>query len=132
MLSVEDRAAIRRLRRAEQMPIAQIARVRGISRNTVKAALASDGPPKYQRPPKGSVADEFEPRIWELLQAFPQMPSTVIAQAEPKTLRYRILHAAARLARSGRGRRLKISATWSWAPAITAAWGQITALPQAP
>jgi transposase len=80
VLSVEDWAEIRRLRRAEQMPIAQIARVLGISRNTVKAALASDGPPKYQRAPAGSVADVFEPRIRELLQAFPQMPSTVIAE----------------------------------------------------
>ena len=53
MLSVEDWAEIRRLRRAEQMPIAQIARVLGVSRNTVKAALASDGPPKYQRPRRG-------------------------------------------------------------------------------
>jgi hypothetical protein len=40
--------------------------------------------------------------------------------------------AAARLTRSGRRRRLKISATWPWAPAITAAWHRITALPQAP
>jgi len=79
VLSVEDWAEIRRLRRAEQMPIVQIARVLGVSRNTVKAALASDGPPRYQRPPKGSVADGFEPRIRELLAAFPQMPSTVIA-----------------------------------------------------
>jgi len=79
VLSVEDWAEIRRLRRAEQMPIAQIARMLGISRNTVKAALASDGPPRYQRPPKGSVADAFEPRIRELLAAYPQMPSTVIA-----------------------------------------------------
>src|SRR5262249_36749588 len=54
-----------------------------------------------------------------------------LAKAEPKTLRYRILHAAGRLAR-GRRRRLKISATWPWAPAITAAWHRITALPQAP
>ena len=38
-----------------------------------------------------------------------------LARAEPKTLRYRILHAAARLARSGRRRRLKIAATWPWA-----------------
>ncbi|HEY6869004.1 MAG TPA: IS21 family transposase [Novosphingobium sp.] len=79
MLSVEDWAEIRRLRRAEQMPIAQIGRVLGVSRNTVKAALASDGPPRYQRAPAGSVVDAFEPRIRELLQAFPQMPSTVIA-----------------------------------------------------
>ena len=55
-----------------------------------------------------------------------------MAKAEPKTLRYRILHAAARLATSGRRRRLKITATWPWAPAITAAWNRITALPQAP
>jgi transposase len=80
VLSVEDWAEIRRLRRSEQMPIAQIARVLGVSRNTVKAALASDGPPKYQRPPKGSVADAFEPRIRELLAAYPRMPSTVIAE----------------------------------------------------
>jgi transposase len=62
------------------MPILQIARLLGISRNTVKAALVSDVPPKYQRPLKGSVADGFEPRIRELLQAFPQMRSTVIAE----------------------------------------------------
>ena len=80
MLSVEDWAEIRRLRRSEGMAIAQIARVLGISRNTVKAALASGGPPKYQRAPAVSVADAFEPRIRELLSAFPAMPSTVIAE----------------------------------------------------
>jgi transposase len=80
VLSVEDWAEIRRLRRAEGMPIAEIARVMGISRNTVKAALASDNPPKYARAPQGSVADAFEPRIRELLAAFPSMPATVIAE----------------------------------------------------
>jgi hypothetical protein len=55
-----------------------------------------------------------------------------LAKAEPKTLRYRILHAAARLTRSGRRRRLKIAATWPWAPAIVTAWNRITALAQAP
>jgi transposase len=80
VLIVEDWAEIRRLRRAEQMPIAEIARVLGISRNTVKAALASDNPPKYRRAAAGSVADGFEPRIRELLRAYPSMPSTVIAE----------------------------------------------------
>jgi transposase len=80
VLNVEDWAEIRRLRRAERMPIAQIARVMGISRNTVKAALASDGPPKYVRAPAGSVADAIEPRVRELLRAFPSMPATVIAE----------------------------------------------------
>ncbi len=55
-----------------------------------------------------------------------------LAKAEPKTLRYRILHAAGRLVRGGRKRRLKIQATWPWAEAITAAWQRISALPQAP
>ena len=55
-----------------------------------------------------------------------------LARAEPKTLRYKILHAAARLARGGRRRRLRIAANWPWADAIAAAWSMITALPQAP
>jgi hypothetical protein len=55
-----------------------------------------------------------------------------LARAEPKTLRYRVLHAAARLARSGRRRRLKISATWPWATAIVTAWDRISALPHPP
>jgi transposase len=80
VLSVEDWAEIRRLRRSERLSISEIARVLGISRNTVKAALAADGPPKYQRTPVGSVADAAEPRIRELLAAYPRMPATVIAE----------------------------------------------------
>lgn len=80
MLAVEDWAEIRRLHRAEGMPIKVIARVMGISKNTVKAALRSDGPPRYERALRGSVVDEVEPRIRELLQAFPTMPATVIAE----------------------------------------------------
>jgi Transposase DDE domain group 1 len=55
-----------------------------------------------------------------------------LAKAEPKTLRYRILHAAARLTRSGRRRHLKIQASWPWADGIVTAWHRISALPQAP
>ena len=55
-----------------------------------------------------------------------------LAKAEPKTLRYRILHAAARLTRSGRQRRLKIQASWPWAADLVSAWERISALPQAP
>ena len=55
-----------------------------------------------------------------------------LARSEPKTLRYRILHTAARLARSARRRQLKIAATWPWAGAVATAWTRIAALPQAP
>jgi hypothetical protein len=48
------------------------------------------------------------------------------------SIRYRVLHAAARLTRGGRRRYLKIQATWPWAAAITTAWHRIDTLPQAP
>lgn len=80
MLSVEDWAEIRRLRRSEGMAISEVARMLGVSRNTVKAALASDGPPAYRRRPAESVVEGFEPRIRGLLQAYPSMPATVIGE----------------------------------------------------
>jgi transposase len=80
VLCVEDWVEIRRLHRAEKMPIKVIARVLGCSKNTVKAALASEGPPKYSRRPVGSIVDAVEPRIRELLAACPTMPATVIAE----------------------------------------------------
>jgi transposase len=80
VLTVEDWAEIRRLHRAEKMPVKAIVRTLGISRNTVRAALASDVPPRYERKPAGSAVDAFEPRIRELLAAYPAMPATVIAE----------------------------------------------------
>jgi hypothetical protein len=71
------------------MPIEVIARVMGNLKNTVKAALRSDGRPRYERPLRGSVVDEVEPRVRELLQAFPTMPATVIAERFGLTVRVR-------------------------------------------
>ncbi len=76
----EDWAEIRRLHKSEQMSIKAIARKTGLARNTVRAALASDTPPKYERGPAGSMLDVFEPRIRALLAEFPSMPATVIAE----------------------------------------------------
>jgi transposase len=80
VLKVEDWAEIRRLHRSEGQPIKVIARVMGISKNTVRAALASDGPPAYRRRPSGSIVDAVEPQIRELLRVYPTMPATVIAE----------------------------------------------------
>ena len=52
-----------------------------------------------------------------------------LARAEPKTLRYRVLNAAARLVCGGRRRRWKFPANWPWTEAITRAWQRICALP---
>ena len=54
-----------------------------------------------------------------------------LARAEPKTLRYKILHAADRLTRGGRRRQLKIAATWPWACDIVTAWTRTAALAHA-
>jgi transposase len=80
VLSVEDWAEIRRLHRSDRVPIKEIARVLGISKNTVRAALRVDSAPRYERASQGSVVDGFEPRIRELLRAVPTMPATVIAE----------------------------------------------------
>ncbi|MFG1678517.1 IS21 family transposase [Micromonospora sp. NPDC049282] len=80
MLSVEDWAEIRRLRRSEGMAIQAIARRLRMSRNTVKRALASDEPPRYRRAAKGSIVDAVEPQIRALLAEFPDMPTTVIME----------------------------------------------------
>lgn len=91
MLAVEDWAEIRRLHRSEGIPIKAIARVMGVSRNTVRAALASDRPPRYERPAAGSIVDAVEPQIRELLKAYPRMPATVIAERIGWTRSIRVL-----------------------------------------
>lgn len=77
---MEDWAEIRRLHRAEGLSISEIGRRLQISRNTVRSALSSDRPPKYQRPPRGSLVDAVEPRVRALLAEYPRMPATVIAE----------------------------------------------------
>ncbi|MFJ5726255.1 IS1380 family transposase [Streptomyces sp. NPDC093149] len=53
-----------------------------------------------------------------------------LAAAEPKKLRYRILHVAARLTRGGRRLHLRIAATWPWRHQLAAAFHRLTALPR--
>jgi transposase len=80
VLKVEDWAEIRRLHRAEGVPIKEIARRLKIARNTVRTALASDRPPKYERARRGSVADAFEPQVRALLRDSPRMSAPEIAR----------------------------------------------------
>ena len=52
-----------------------------------------------------------------------------LARAEPKRLRYRLLHVAARITRSGRRIRLHLPERWPWAGALVAAFARLRALP---
>jgi hypothetical protein len=62
---------------------------------------------------------------WLRLLALPDQ----LAAAEPKALRYRLLHVPARLTRSARRRRLRIPTSWPWAQDIVAVFARIAAIP---
>ncbi|HEX2708847.1 MAG TPA: transposase, partial [Solirubrobacterales bacterium] len=52
-----------------------------------------------------------------------------LAVCEPKRLRYRLLHVAARLAFSGRRAKLRLQAGWPWATELAEAFERLRALP---
>ncbi len=52
-----------------------------------------------------------------------------LATCEPKTLRYRLLHTAARLAFHARRATLRLQRSWPWADALAAAFTRLAALP---
>jgi hypothetical protein len=52
-----------------------------------------------------------------------------LAKAEPKTLRYRLLHTAARIIRGQHKRKIRIPATWPWARQLAASFLAAFALP---
>lgn len=80
MIDVEDWAEIRRLHKAERLGIRTIANRLGVARNTVREALRSDAPPRYERTAPGSIVDAVESEIRVLLSEFPEMPASVIAE----------------------------------------------------
>lgn len=52
-----------------------------------------------------------------------------LAKAEPKRIRYRLLHVAGRLAFSARRAKLHLHNTWPWAAELVAAFQKLKALP---
>ena len=76
---MEDWALIRRLV-ADGVPQRQVARDLGVGRSTVERAVASDRPPKYERPAVPTSFAPFESAVRQLLAKTPDMPATVIAE----------------------------------------------------
>lgn len=76
---MEDWALMRRLV-ADGVPQRQVARDLGIGRSTVARAVASDRPPKYERPAVSTSFMALEPAVRQLLEDTPDMPATVIAE----------------------------------------------------
>lgn len=76
---MEDWALIRRLV-ADGVPQRQVAKDLGIARATVARAVASAGPPKYQRATGPNAFTAYEPAVRALLAEHPDLPATVLAE----------------------------------------------------
>jgi transposase len=68
VLNVERWAELRREHFVRRVPIKELARRYGIDRNTVRRALRSDQPPRYERPPRPSKLEPFKDEIHRLLR----------------------------------------------------------------
>lgn len=80
VINVEDWAEIRRLHFAEGISIKELVRRTGRSRNTIRAALRSETPPRYERVRREWAVDAVDGEIRALLAEHPRMPATVIAE----------------------------------------------------
>ncbi len=94
---------------------------------------------------KATGFDRFPSRLFQVNAAWLELSLTAIdllawtrallldgelAAAEPKKLRYRLLHAAARITRGGRRLHLRIAATWPWRHELANAFACLAALPR--
>ena len=73
MLDVERWAELRREHFVRGVPIKELARRYGIDRNTVRRALRSDRPPRYERPRRPSKLDPCKDEIHRLLRRNPKL-----------------------------------------------------------
>ncbi|HET7047776.1 MAG TPA: IS21 family transposase [Solirubrobacteraceae bacterium] len=80
MLDVERWAELRREHFVRGVGIKELARRYGIDRNTVRRALRSQEPPRYQRSPAGSKLDPFKEEIHELLRQDPRLPGVRVRE----------------------------------------------------
>ena len=68
MVGVQQWAELRREHFVRGVSIKELARRTGLSRNTIKKALRSEVPPRYERSQAGSKLDRFKDEIHQLLK----------------------------------------------------------------
>jgi transposase len=76
VIRVEQWAEIRRLHFVRGISIKEIQRRTGLHRQTIRRALRSDEPPRYERPPRSSKLDPFREEVQRLLREEPRLPGT--------------------------------------------------------
>ena len=80
MVGVEQWAEIRRMRFVAGLSIKEIVRRTGRDRNTIRRALRSEEPPRYERRPRPSKLDPFREEIHRCLREDGEMPGQVIRE----------------------------------------------------
>ena len=73
MLDVERWAELRREHFVRGVGIKELARRYGVDRNTVRRAVRSEQPPRYQRPVVASKLEPFKDEIHRLLSDDPKL-----------------------------------------------------------
>jgi hypothetical protein len=80
VVGVEQWAELRREHFVSGKPIKELARVTGLSRNTVRRALGAERPPSYTRTSKVSVLERFKDEIHRLLREDPKLPGVAVRE----------------------------------------------------
>jgi len=80
VLDVERWAELRREHFVRGVSIKELARRTGLSRNTVRLALRSEVPPRYERRAARSKLDPFKEEIHELLRGDPRLPGVRVRE----------------------------------------------------
>jgi len=80
MVGVEQWAEIRRAHFIEGVSIRELARRTGRDRQTIRRALRSDAPPRYERGPVASKLEPHKEEVHRLLRAEPRIPAARIRE----------------------------------------------------
>src|SRR5829696_7969747 len=80
LVEVEQWAELRREHFVRRVAIKELVRRTGLSRNTIRLALRSQAPPRYERAGSGSKLDPFKDEICRLLRADPTIPGQRIRE----------------------------------------------------
>ena len=80
MQSVEQWAELRRLHFVQGVSIKELHRRTGLHRETIRRALRSTEPPRYERPATPSKLDPFKDEIHRLLKEDPSLPNVRVSE----------------------------------------------------
>ncbi len=80
MQSVEQWAELRRLHFVQGVSIKELHRRTGLHRKTIRKALRSAEPPRYERAPAPSRLDPFKDEIHRLLKEDPRLPNVRVGE----------------------------------------------------